>query len=590
MEELERTGQELPRVMDDIFCSKNYIHHVQRGDIQRNDMVLMLQVDGAQLYAHKDLDTWILIWVILDLPPDMHYKKRFVIPAAVIPGPNKPKNLDSFLFVSLHHLSAIQKDGLRVWDAHTNREFTTRLWLQVGGADGPGSAQITGFVTHNGLRGCRRHCPVRGMHMPGKSMYYPVLMKPLNYVGDEPDTIPESVNVCTPEEYYNEVSFLLVSSGDTDYKNRRKITGLVKPSLISGLPQAVPIPYCFPGDLMHLGSLNLTDLFLGLWRGTLDCNGNDDQLTWDWAILKGDTWTNYGKEVANATPYLPGFFGKAPRNIAEKGNSRFKAIEFEIWFYQYGPAMLYGILPDKYWRHYCKLVTIMRMVHLRSVTMTQVLSLNRLVLSYYKEFESFYYARDPERIHFVRQGVHALLHLPPEILQAGPPVYYSQWTMERTIGNLGEEIRQPSNPFANLSRRAILHAQMNSLAAVCPSLYLSQAKIPMLPRGAEKLKGGFALLRAGETIFRKVPQLMKDSDKIIDEDSCRVITDFWRLYQHPGRQQSFPKIACWSRLKLPNDQIARSLWKEANRPLERIRMARNVKVSLRLIHGLFYAE
>ena len=65
------------------------------------------------------------------------------------------------------------------------------------------------------------------------------------------------------------------------------------------------IPGCFPANLMHLISLNLTNLLIKLWRGTMDCEPSDDRATWDWAVLQGDTWKDRGKSVADATPYLP---------------------------------------------------------------------------------------------------------------------------------------------------------------------------------------------------------------------------------------------------------------------------------------------
>jgi hypothetical protein len=42
--------------------------------------------------------------------------------------------------------------------------------------------------------------------------------------------------------------------------------------------------------------------------------------------------------------------------------------------------------------------------------------------------------------------------------------------MERTIGNLGEEIKQPSQPFANLSERGLRRCQVNALKSVLPHL------------------------------------------------------------------------------------------------------------------------
>ncbi len=65
--------------------------------------------------------------------------------------------------------------------------------------------------------------------------------------------------------------------------------------------------------------------------------------------------------------------------------------------------------------------------------------------------------------------------------------------MERTIGNLGEEIRQPSNPFANLSQRGLLRCQVNALTAMVPALKPPNCD---LPRGAMNIGDKYILLRA----------------------------------------------------------------------------------------------
>ena len=44
-----------------------------------------------------------------------------------------------------------------------------------------------------------------------------------------------------------------------------------------------------------------------------------------------------------------------------------------------------------------------------------------------------------------------------------------------------------------------------------------------------------------------------------------------------------PEVVRWAQLRLPNGQVARSAWKEKLKPLEKVRMARNVKVYIPLI-------
>ncbi|KIO09934.1 hypothetical protein M404DRAFT_930908, partial [Pisolithus tinctorius Marx 270] len=102
---------------DDVAAGWDYLGVVLDGEIQENDIVLSVSLDGAQLYESKQSDCWLYIWIILNLSPDKRYKKTHVLPGGFIPGPNKPKNLDSFLFIGMHNLSALQSEGLRIWDS-----------------------------------------------------------------------------------------------------------------------------------------------------------------------------------------------------------------------------------------------------------------------------------------------------------------------------------------------------------------------------------------------------------------------------------------------------------------------------------------
>ena len=549
MTEINSTKVNYTQVVNDVYCSQDYVDAVRDGQISQSDTVLMLSLDGAQLYSHKASDVWIGIWVNLDLPPELRYKKRFVTPAFVIPGPNKPKNLDSFLYTSLHHIAALQHDGLRVWDAVTQKEFTTHPFILLCTADGPGSSLVSGMVSHTGYRGCRLRCNITGRRKEGAPTYYPVLLKPLDYNIPEcahEDREANEVATCTTQDYQYCLAILAKANSKAEYEEIRKQTSICKRSIFQGLTRRLEIPKLFPGDMMHLGSLNLPDLFVKLWRGTIECRAGDDISTWDWVVLRENAWQEHGRCVAEITPYLPGCFGAAPRNIAEKVSSGYKAKEFEVWFYGYGPGILHGVLPDKYWQHYCKIVMGLRLAHQRSLTANQIRLVSSLLISGYKEFEEMYYQRNRHRVHFIRPCVHALLHIGPEAFRIGPHSYYAQWTMERSIGDLGQEIKQPSNPFANLAQRAVLRGQINSLQAACSSLRTQPLEyVP--PRAAENLGGGFYLLRA------------LDKFKKIGGKEGIALAEYWSK-THPTEyaDEGVPTITRWARVRLPNGQIARS--------------------------------
>jgi hypothetical protein len=62
--------------------------------------------------------------------------------------------------------------------------------------------------------------------------------------------------------------------------------------------------------------------------------------------------------------------------------------------------------------------------------------------------------------------------------------------MERTIGNLTQELRQPSNLYANLVQRALLRSQINSLKSIIPELEEPTG----LPRNVIDLSDEYVLL------------------------------------------------------------------------------------------------
>ncbi|KAJ7145443.1 hypothetical protein C8R43DRAFT_890594 [Mycena crocata] len=167
-------------------------------------------------------------------------------------------------------------------------------------ADGPGMTLLNGLVGHHGVFGCRLYCPLKGRCKDGKPHYYPVMQLPNKYtlVGcSHPSVDPKSLSQPSEDEYLKNLKYLLASHNNADYRERRKDTGISKPSIFSGLQRKhmLGIPGCFPGDIMHWGALNWTDLVLSLFRGTLECEFPDLKEDWHWAVLTGDDWKRHGK-------------------------------------------------------------------------------------------------------------------------------------------------------------------------------------------------------------------------------------------------------------------------------------------------------
>ncbi|KAF9645765.1 hypothetical protein BDM02DRAFT_3156773 [Thelephora ganbajun] len=291
---LQKRNQGEDYIYDDIFCGLDYLDAAKAGDIKDYNMVVMLSIDGAQLYCNKKLDCWIYIWIILDLAPDQRYKIRNIIPGSVIPGPKNSKHLNSFLFPGLAHVSALQKEGMRIWDGCNGVDTLSFLILLLILADAVAMAELSSSVGHHGKKGCQIFCGFFGCNKPGGPHYYPVLLQPLD--SD------------------------VVGSNHLDFD----INNLSEASIFDGTPRILEPPTCFPGDIMHQP----------LWKG----DGSTD----------GNVWKTHGQAVADAAPYFPCSFDCTPRNPAKKLSSGYKAWELLLYFY--------GLGPEAYYKHYCKLI------------------------------------------------------------------------------------------------------------------------------------------------------------------------------------------------------------------------------------------
>ncbi|KAJ3779671.1 hypothetical protein GGU10DRAFT_280433, partial [Lentinula aff. detonsa] len=181
------------------------------------------------------------------------------------------------------------------------------------------------------------------------------------------------------------------------------------------------------------------------------------------------------------------------------------------------------------------------------------------LIQFVEDFETLYYQRFIERMHFCCPCIHYCIHAVPETYRMGPLGLISQFTMERTIGNLGEEVRQPSNPFRNLSEQCKRRACVNALLAMCPELdyTVSTHACYSVDTGH-----GYILLH---------PR---------DKGSISLTTQYPEAAFLFDDLLGYRKIRRYGRLQLPNGQIARSLWSETRQANSNhtTRITRNVLV------------
>jgi hypothetical protein len=93
----------------DIFDGELYKHMVQRGFFQdERDIALLATADGYQLFRQKTEENWIIMFINGNLPPDQRVKKENMLIAAMFPGPQAPKDFNSFMRPIIDELKLLE--------------------------------------------------------------------------------------------------------------------------------------------------------------------------------------------------------------------------------------------------------------------------------------------------------------------------------------------------------------------------------------------------------------------------------------------------------------------------------------------------
>ena len=105
--------------------------HKTFGDEVRN-LRLGLCTDGMNPFGNlsSQHSTWPVLLVIYNLPPWLCMKRKYIMLSLLISGPKQPGNdIDVYLAPLVEDLRKMWDEGVSVFDAYANEEFTLRAML-----------------------------------------------------------------------------------------------------------------------------------------------------------------------------------------------------------------------------------------------------------------------------------------------------------------------------------------------------------------------------------------------------------------------------------------------------------------------------
>jgi hypothetical protein len=326
------------RVFDD-FPDGEAMREAMHGEgLAERDCLFLASTDGAQVFAQRQSDAWLVMAQLLNIPPTagrVQLSRSFLL--AIIPGPKAPEDIESYLWVFYEEFRRAER-GVWFWDASRREWFEWHAHLFGFGGDMPASQKINGCTGHHGKCGCR-FCHMVGARVPGRKGYYFSLatVRELDVDGD-----PSDLNCARPKQYdplalplrthphWLATVQRLDALDEAEREKASTESGIVEAPLASAL-KLFRFPSFFPIDISHLIYLNVVPNLWDLLRRDGKSKAHPDDLDHFDDAMAGQI----GAWVTAAAGTLPSLFGNAPRNIAEKRHSQFKMWEWAAYFHWY---------------------------------------------------------------------------------------------------------------------------------------------------------------------------------------------------------------------------------------------------------------
>ena len=408
------------------------------------DVAFALSTDGAQLTMKKQSNTWLLIFIILNLAPIIRYGEKVAINFAT-PGPFSPGDIESFLWITFVQM-AKASEGLWMYDAVDSSYFLNRAFISMALGDMLGSAKINGMAGHMAIHGDRYsmvQAARSSLTKGSKALYYPSNPpQSSTYNPDRSGYDLRNLPLRTQSQYWRIIQQL------EDAKSKKEKTNIVKATGVSRLPlcatsKAFIHPTYFPIDPFHLFYENIALFIWDLW--TILAGTNDKVYFRHAAAL--------GKLIPEAMTTLPPVFCGPVRDPYLKRQSQYKIYEWMALVHWYiVPIGVELGMNSAILKNFSQFVEIIEFSMTNVKRTDKDLSyLQELIIKFLLEFEVLYVGEDPEKVNRMRLCIFQLIHVPNHIRWNGSIRLGSQATVERSIGEMGRKIRSKKAPFANLA-------------------------------------------------------------------------------------------------------------------------------------------
>ncbi|CAE6432374.1 unnamed protein product [Rhizoctonia solani] len=276
-----------------------------------------------------------------------------------------------------------------------------------------------------------------------------------------------------------------------EYNSLAKEYGLTGHSVLDRIP-SIQRPDSYPHEFMHLFLLNHGRDLVSLWTGTY--KGIGDNLGQEASLIAFEDWCEVGRETEEATKTIAASFIRPFPNI-QAHIECYIAEHWAFWLVYIGPVVLRGRLPKTYYDHYLELVDILKCLLSINNTTARIKTLRKKVAHYVERFEELYYQYDYERLRVCKLTVHAILHVPDDVLRCGPVWVSWSFSIERYCREVTSCARSKVLPWTAIAKFVLQMSQLSALACRFPELrkamLFGKSNVPVDVSRMEEMKPGY---------------------------------------------------------------------------------------------------
>ena len=312
------------------------------------DIALGLSTDSFAPFKKCNKTCWPIILFNYNLPPEIHFQKKYCIHIATVPGPKKPWDWDLFCWPLVQELIQLEL-GVKAFDAISQALFLLHAYLILAFGDIPTMALIMCMEGQNGIIPCWI-CNIKGVHFGSCMSYVPLRWDripgatPCRYISS-------NLLICTYEELMIQACNIKVAPNNATHEWLTKEHGIKGIPVLSST-SSIGFPSSFLFNFMHLIWENLIPNLIEFWTGEFKELDHQDEVY----FIEPHIWNKIGAATAACKATVPAAFRAPVPNMAMK-RSQMSAEIYANWTLYIAPIVLHGRFESVwYYGHFMQLV------------------------------------------------------------------------------------------------------------------------------------------------------------------------------------------------------------------------------------------